>query len=124
LNNINQIIVIDQELKDIIIGKLLGDSSITKQGNITIEHSMKQREYVYHLYEKFKNIIKNEPKIYERLDKRYNKINTSIYIKTNPIFKNYENIFYKNILIENKIKRIKIVPLNIKELLTSKALAY
>ena len=69
------------ELKQIIIGILLGDAHLYKTNDaayITFEQSILKKEYLLHLYSLFESYAKHPPKIYNRLDKRYNKVNSSI----------------------------------------------
>lgn len=72
-----------------------------------------------HLFELYKPLITNYPKIVIRKpDKRTGKIFKSIAVRTSKFscFNEYHNLLYKN--------NIKIVPKNIDELLTPRGLAY
>jgi len=94
---------INTNLKDMLIGNLLGDSHIKRVGlgkaYITFEQSLKRKEYLEYLY----NLINNEnlafsdPKIYTRKDKRYESINSSLYFRTKSMeeFKFLSDIFFK-----------------------------
>ena len=57
---------ITKEQKEIIVGILLGDAHLeTANGRtyrLKIEHSVKQRDYVWHLYEKLKTLAAAPPK--------------------------------------------------------------
>jgi LAGLIDADG DNA endonuclease family len=112
-------------IKDLLVGTLLGDGHIGRTGLrkafIKFEQSMKKESYLRHLYEIMVSggyLIK-EPQISNRLDKRYNTINSSIYFRTKSLedFKPLADIFLD---ANNK----KIVPTNIKEHLTQRSLAY
>ncbi len=50
--------------KSIITGKLLGDGSLRKKKNTLLEinHSHKQKEYVFWLYDRLKNLVRTPPK--------------------------------------------------------------
>jgi len=53
------------DLKSILIGKILGDGSLRKKTNTLLEvnHSSKQKEYVMWLYSKFSEFVKTPPKL-------------------------------------------------------------
>ena len=108
------------ELREITIGKILGDGYINKEGNLTIMQSIKQKDYVFHLYEKYKEYVNKEPKI--KVNYRNGIQNQCYWFMTQAIFKEYEKLFYVNDLLTNK--RRKIIPSNIEELLTARGLAY
>jgi hypothetical protein len=72
-------------LKEILIGTLLGDAHLYKTKDaayVTFEQSILKQEYLLHLYNLFESYAKHPPKIYDRLDKRYNKVNSSISFRT------------------------------------------
>lgn len=70
---------ISEEQKSIIIGTLLGDGYIYKDKYggcyLEIKHSDKQKDYVFWLYEKLKNICPSKPK--QRKDNMQWKFNTT-----------------------------------------------
>lgn len=107
-------------LQEIAIGKLLGDGSIDKTGNLVFSHSVKQREYIEHCYEMFKNFTKSGIKL--NLNRRKDKIHEILYFVTRAVFKDWIPMFYR--YDEVNKKRIKVLPNNIEELLTLRALAY
>lgn len=107
-------------LQEIVIGKILGDASIRKEGILNFTQSIKQKEYIEHCYNLFKNYTKSGIKL--NLNKRNNKINEILYFETCAIFKEYLPFFYKQ--KEGSNARIKIIPSNIYELLTPRGLAY
>src|SRR5579871_5564353 len=109
------------EIKELIIGRILGDSylEITKgciNARMTFNHSTKQKEYIFHLYDQLKELTKTPPKLFSYIlnSKTYEtyKFNTLNYTFLTELYK----IFYVN--------NIKIIPLNIEEYLSSRALAY
>lgn len=118
MNNIN-------EIKEIIIGCLLGDAHIRRTGlnkaYITFEQSILRKEYLLFIYLFFNNLnfTLKAPTEYQRTDNRYNKLNTSIYFRTQSleIFKLFADLFL------NK-EGHKIIPTNIGEYLTYRALAF
>ena len=107
-------------VKELVIGKILGDGHLNKDGNLIIEHSIKQEEYIHHCYillKKYTNKgIKKKVKLIK--GKKY----ISLIFNTKSLFKDYIKIFYQYNEIKNQ--RIKILPLNIKELLTPISLGY
>lgn len=113
---------VSPDLHPIIIGNLLGDLHINKQRNnsrLVFKQGLINKGYIYHLFELFSSYSNMEvPKHYEFFDKRSNKSYTSIVFNTYslPCFNYYYNLFY--------LENIKIIPLNIGELLTSEGLAY
>jgi hypothetical protein len=112
---------INYKLNEMIIGLLLGDSSINKSGRLIFEQSIKHLDYIMHLYEEFYDYTDSLPKFYKRYDYRYDKFNYSIYFKTLPNFYYYYDLFM--VETENK-NTIKIVPENVYDLLTPIGLAY
>ena len=115
---------ISQNFKDILIGLLLGDlcaqkRSINGNTNLHFEQGYKNKEYLLHLYDLFKDYCNSKPKISNRLpDKRTNKVYSRIRFVTYslPCFNEFHKLFYLN----NK----KVIPLNIEELLTPLGLTY
>jgi hypothetical protein len=113
-----------KEIEEILIGLLLGDLCAQKRSmkgntNLHFEQSIVHRDYIFHLFELFKDYCRSEPKISNRLpDKRTGRIYTRIQFTSYslPCFNDLYYMFY------NKGK--KIVPLNIKELLTPLSLAF
>ena len=105
--------------REVIIGTLLGDATIAKQKtksyNIKFEQSIKNEEYINHLYLLFKLWVGSEPKI--RYDKSIKP--KSIWFRT---FRQNSFIYYYNIFYINNEK--KKVPKLIHRLLTPRVLAY
>lgn len=110
------------ELKQIIVGLLLGDLNAQKQNlnaRLRFGQGVLHKEYIMHLYELFKNFISMVPKIQNSsLDKRTGKVYRSLHFNTLslPCFNELYELFYP--LGE------KIVPANIGDLLTPLGLAY
>lgn len=110
--------------KDMLIGCLLGDAHIgiveSNKCFITFEQTIKHSSYISHIYEILKNfnIAVQDIKHYSIKDLIYNSLNKSVYLKTYNLESLYP--FAEMFLLNNK----KIVPLNISECLTPKALAY
>jgi hypothetical protein len=120
---------INNHLNEIIIGLLLGDGHIQNrnssensrflyaQSSLRVNHL----NYFNHIFELFKPYISKELKIKSRttFDNRTNKFYSSVQFATLTLtcFNYYRKLFYKS---QNK----KIVPSNIKQLLTPMGLAY
>lgn len=95
-----------EEQRSILIGTLLGDGTLRKKTNTLLEinHSSKQKEYVFWLYSKFRECVNTCPKI------RINGPNRSSYRFTTrsiPALNEYYKDFYGT-------KGRKIVPKNLK----------
>lgn len=113
------------ELKDILIGLLLGDLHIEKRSKISLNVRLKfsqgfvHRDYLFHLYDLFKNYSVAVPKIctasaHKLTGKEYSSVRFDTI--TLPCFFELYNLFYP--------EGQKVVPLNIAELLTPSGLAY
>ena len=83
--------------------------------------TLKNKEYIYHLYDLFKEYCGSPPKHMSSFDARPNKMETYHSIKFQTLslscFNKYRNLFYRE-------DGIKIIPINIEDLLTAKGLAY
>jgi len=116
---------INTNIKDMLIGNLLGDSHIKRVGlskaYITFEQSLKKKEYLEYLYNLInnENLAFSEPKIYTRKDKRYESINSSLYFRTKSIeeFKFLSDIFLSK-------TGTKIIPADIAIHLNYRSLAF
>lgn len=88
--------------EDIVIGIILGDGYIQPTGKrnarIRLEHSVKQKDYIYWKYGILSKMMQSKP----RLLKRYNPIWKKLYSyyrcqsHSSPIFGHYRQIFYQN----------------------------
>lgn len=116
-------------LTEIFIGKILGDASINKTGNLCFSQSVKQKDYVEHCFDLFKSYIKPNSNIRSYMNKRNGKEHEILSFETCAIFKEYLPIFPRFLFWKNKDeeitnKRIKIIPSNIDEMLTARGIAY
>lgn len=116
---------LSKELKEIIIGKMLGDLGSERPNSnsntrLQFKHSDRQTEYINHLYILFKDYCKAPPKTLSRFDVRPNRNKIYHAIKFNtrslPCFNEFRDLFYK--------EGVKIIPYNLGELLTPVGLAY
>lgn len=130
LQNYKKSLTLTPIQREILIGTLLGDASMglvrsKPVYSIKFEQSIKNQEYIVHLYDNFKEFTLKP--YYIRLIKR-NNLNhqdiMSIWFKTfvHPSFKFYYDIFY-DFDIEKR-KCVKKVPQIIHKLLTARSLAY
>lgn len=116
--------VFSEELKEISVGLLLGDLFASKRKSslnvcLCFNQGVVHEDYIYHLYELFKNYCKSGPKITNQLPHlKTGKVYSNIRFQTRafPCF----NLLYDLFYLEGK----KIVPLNIFDLLTPLGLCY
>ena len=117
--------VLNDYLKEILVGLLLGDLYGKKKGDYTL-FSFKQgiihQDYLNHLYSIFKDYTASAPKIvnnapHPKTGKCYNSI--LFYTYSLPCFNELYDLFYVSPLVGKKM-----VPINIFYLLTPLSLAY
>lgn len=118
------LIKFDNNIRDMLIGCLLGDAHIGVSGGnkafITFEQTTKHEGYIMFIYQTLKNagVDLHDIKYYSRKDSRYNSVNGSIYFKTH----NSELLFpLASMFLSNGNK---ILPLGIEQYLTPRALAF
>ena len=113
-------LVISKDLDEILIGLLLGDLS-AERPNKNCNTRLQFKQSFINLYSLYKNYCGSEPLYMYKFDSRVNKNKTYYSIKFQtlslPCFNMYRELFYN---LEGK----KVIPANIKELLTPKGLAY
>ena len=114
------------ELKEIIIGLMLGDLFAEKRKpnsntRLQFKQSVKNKEYIDHLYTIFKIYTNSEPKTYSSLDNRpgKNELNVSIKFWTLslPCFNKFRELYYDDL-------GIKHIPVELEEIITARSLAY
>jgi LAGLIDADG DNA endonuclease family len=115
----------NDKIKDILVGCLLGDAHIEKSGKnkayITFEQTVKHKQYILNIYELLKSVEGlglHDIKYYKRTDSRYKVVNESIYFKTHSSELLFP--FLEMFLLNDK----KILPLDIENLLNPITLAY
>lgn len=105
-------------------GLLLGDGSLNNRGILTIEHSSKNKDYVFWKHKKAQErgwlTENNTPKFIDRYDKKYNRNYQSYRFNTRSCFREQRNVFYKR---GEKNQIIKQIPPQLDYLLTPESLA-
>ena len=126
-SNERNLIKLSSDLKDMMIGLLLGDGHIVRRsstGNcrfVYAQSSTVHKEYFYFVYNSFFPLYFTKdykPQVRNSLDKRNNTMYHVLTFTTMqlPCFNVYKDLFYLN--------RTKLVPHNIYDLLTAKGLAF
>jgi hypothetical protein len=100
--------------QQIIIGFLLGDGHLERNGKfvrLKIDHSLKQKKYVWWKYKIFKDIVPSPPKTIQVSDQRTNKVYQHCRFATQSlqILEKFYDLFY--------VDQSKILPIKIKQLL-------
>ena len=91
-----------KEQKEILIGIILGDGYLQKTGKknarLRLEHSEKQKEYLFWKYQKLKNLMQSEPKRLTRFNPIFKK--KYFYYRcqshSSPVFGKFHRWFYEN----------------------------
>jgi len=116
---------LNNEIKYLLIGCILGDAHIGKveknKGFITIEQTIKHKDYVLDIYDKLNisNISLYDIKYYSRKDSRYNSLNSSIYFKTHN-----SELLYPFVDMFLSDSNVKVLPLDIEKHLNPITLAH
>lgn len=110
--------------REMLIGVVLGDAHLRRAGNkayITIEQSITKAEYIKYLNNLFKEggFDVDNIRTYTRKDVRYNKLNQSLYFRTES---NEELKYLADLFLDNEGK--KKIPSNISEYLSLRSLAF
>jgi hypothetical protein len=116
---------VSKNIRDMLIGIILGDAHIKKVGLdkafITFEQSSKKRPYFEYVYNTAKEagIVQKPISTYNRTDPRYDSKTESLYFKT-------ENLSELRPLADSFLNEEgkKIIPSNIGDLLTHRGLAF
>ncbi len=89
--------MLSPEQHNVIIGALLGDGNLRKRGKNTLfrtEHSDKQKDYLYWIYDLFSEFTLSEPK--RSFHKGHKYATYSFTTFAHPAFNFYYDLFYKN----------------------------
>lgn len=120
------LLTLSPELKEIIVGSLLGDLSCERPNSrcntrMQFKQSTKNTEYIKHLYLLFSDFCGSSPLVMSKFDSRPNKLKRYFAIKFQtlslPCFNIFRDMFYNS-------EGVKIIPNNLEDLLTARGLAY
>jgi len=109
----NLLLALTGRQKDILIGCVLGDAHIRPLGQIRIEHSVKQKEYVLWKHQELKSLSYPAlPREIIRKDLARNRVYSSVFFTLRQYFRPWRFIFYHG---RNKIfpNSIKLTPLSL-----------
>ena len=93
----NPRILLSEEQHNVIIGMLLGDGSLRKRGKNTlfrVEHSEKQKDYLFWIHDLFSEFTLSKPKSYMHKNHKY--ASHSFTTFAHPLFNYYYGLFYKD----------------------------
>jgi LAGLIDADG DNA endonuclease family protein len=119
-------LILSQEQIEIINGCMLGDLhaeriNLNRNTRLQFKYSSIYKEYIFYLYNIFKNFTGSSPLNLSYFDDRENKQKTYNSIKFQtfslPCFNLFRETFYNS-------NGIKIIPSNIQDLLTARSLAF
>lgn len=131
LREYKQTITLNPIQREVLVGTLLGDASITldrgtRRFCVKFGQTIESAEYIWHLYDILKNFVGTSPRVYNtRLGpaRDYQSLRFQTY--SHPEFKFYYDLFYPAHAAEGPgLRRKKRVPESIQQFLTSRALAY
>lgn len=105
-------------LEEILVGIILGDAWLEKQktnARLRFEQSHIRTDFFFMFFKYFSFYSTNTPYLRERVDKRTGKIYKTWHFSTLslPFFKEYYNLFYKDIKTNGIIQKRKVIPDNI-----------
>jgi hypothetical protein len=109
--------LITNRQNNIILGLLLGDGHLEKNGNyvrLKIDQKLDHKDYILWLYNQMVDLVPSRPRIIEERDKRTKKVYTRLHFSTysNRIFVKWWRLFYGN--------QRKVIPPNIADMLKSR----
>ncbi len=111
---------VGSQLREIVIGTLLGDSFLEQNGNhkrFVCGHSLKQEQYILWIYKVLSDLI--ECKLYYRKwkDLRNDHTYTSVLLRsvTSPVWDEFYDMFYKD--------HRRIIPINLPDIISPQVLA-
>ena len=106
---------VNDPVSSIVVGSLLGDAYVYRNGTLQIEHALSQRAYVEWKYRQLASAAGKPPKEVERVDRRNGKHYWSLRFYTRALFREQQKDFY--------VEGIKRVPPQIADWLDPLALA-
>ena len=105
--------------KSIVIGLLLGDGYLYKNGRLQVEQSKEHEEYVIWLHSQLANLTSGEISPVTRVHPKTKRESFSCRFYSKTLFQDLESIFYTTV----GGKRKKVVPKNLEQLLNPTVLA-
>jgi hypothetical protein len=111
----NLVVTLPPTAHSVVVGSLLGDGYLTRNGSLQVEHCLDQAAYTFWLYQMLQPIAGRSPTLVERYDRRTDKTYRSVRFYTKTVLKSFRGLFYCG--------RQKVVPSGLKELLDPLALA-
>lgn len=120
VENLKKKLKLNETQREIVIGLMLGDGHLETQNNgrtyrLKVEQSMKKKDYVFWLYEHFKNFVLTKPQTKEKTRNGTGTKNIWFSTVSHGTFRFYAQQFYKN--------GKKIVPPMVDKLLTPLGIA-
>lgn len=104
--------------RSIVIGTILRDGYLYKDGRLQVEQSLQHQEYLKWLHEQL-STISGKLSYVERTHPKTGKVSKSWRFYTKKVFQDLQNVFYAEI----HGKRTKVIPKNLEQLLDSIVLA-
>lgn len=106
--------------RSIVIGHILGDAYLYKDGRLQVEQAQSHNQYVYWLFNQLYSLVSGPISSVTRIYPKTKKTSFSCRFYSKKLFLDLESIFYTNSLI---MKRKKIVPINLEAILDPVVLA-
>lgn len=110
-----QLLIVDDNQLQILVGCLLGDGYITKRGAIQIEQGSRQKDYLLWKYEQLKSLVSVKPSRVTRTNKKNGKTTYSYRFFLRQFFRVWREKMYVN--------GKKIVPVDLIDIATPLSLA-
>lgn len=111
-----RVIGLTKRQREILAGLLLGDGCLELNGKhvrLKIDHSEKQKEYVFWLFNEFFNLVNSKPYFLRALDKRSGKVSNHWRFSTKSV--EVFDSWWKKFYVNGK----KIIPFDLKSLVKS-----
>ena len=84
----------NQTVRSIVRGTLLGDGYVYPNGTLQVDHSVKQQAYVEWKYEQLRSVVGRPPRIVHRTHPVSGRRTTSVRFYTRAIFRSERQAFY------------------------------
>lgn len=107
-------LVLADRQKEILIGSILGDSYIYRQGKIQIEHGTDQKDYVFWKYDELQSLAyQSQPAYIERNDRRTGRKYGAYRFWLRQYFRPWRSFFYRKTGQKVFSEKIKLTPLSL-----------